>query len=245
MKNFNYYGRLLVKKAALQKGWSVLDAGCGSGATLFPAAISVGDKGSVTGIDISEKVIEETRSKAESKNYGNISLLVMNGENLCFDLKFDAIICGFAISSFSNIEKSFNELIKHLKKGSVIALSNWHEGGHKGWEWLPVLLRAHLPASGNGNVPIKDTVEGMRTFLSDMKMKNIVVTAEEKLFYFRDQNEWWKYAVSSGIGDLLEKMDAETLNNFKKESFKKLNEMKTLRGIPFPTKAVLAVSEKP
>ena len=57
---FSHFGRRLVELAQIPGGAKVLDVATGRGALLFPAAESVGPHGHVTGIDISESMVQET-----------------------------------------------------------------------------------------------------------------------------------------------------------------------------------------
>jgi O-methyltransferase/aklanonic acid methyltransferase len=49
---WDYYGLRLVEHAAIHPGDRVLDVGCGTGSSLFPAAEKTGSSGYVIGIDI-------------------------------------------------------------------------------------------------------------------------------------------------------------------------------------------------
>ena len=49
---WDYFGVRLVEHAAIPPGAHVLDVGCGTGASLFPAARKTGPRGHVIGIDI-------------------------------------------------------------------------------------------------------------------------------------------------------------------------------------------------
>ena len=49
-----YFGSRFVELAAVSPGSSVLDVGCGTGSSMFPAAEHVGHGGRVVGIDICE-----------------------------------------------------------------------------------------------------------------------------------------------------------------------------------------------
>ena len=49
---WDYFGDRLVAHAAIPPGASILDIGCGTGSSLFPAARQTGSRGYVTGIDI-------------------------------------------------------------------------------------------------------------------------------------------------------------------------------------------------
>ena len=49
---WDYFGIRLVEHANIHPGESILDVGCGSGSSLFPAAQKTGPHGCVYGIDI-------------------------------------------------------------------------------------------------------------------------------------------------------------------------------------------------
>jgi ubiquinone/menaquinone biosynthesis C-methylase UbiE len=57
------YGRRTVDRLCLAPGSSLLDVGCGSGASAIPAAINVGPEGRVIGIDLAERLLAITRLK--------------------------------------------------------------------------------------------------------------------------------------------------------------------------------------
>src|SRR5947207_7878367 len=66
------YGRRTVERLSLAPGSSVLDVGCGSGASAIPAAITVGPQGRVTGIDLAERLLAIARSKSVAQNLPNV-----------------------------------------------------------------------------------------------------------------------------------------------------------------------------
>lgn len=49
---WDYFGLKLVEKAVILPGARILDVGCGTGSSLFPAAEKTGPGGFVDGIDI-------------------------------------------------------------------------------------------------------------------------------------------------------------------------------------------------
>ena len=49
---WDYFGMRLVEEAAIPPGAQVLDVGCGTGSSLFPAAKRAAARGQVVGIDI-------------------------------------------------------------------------------------------------------------------------------------------------------------------------------------------------
>ncbi|MFZ0533122.1 MAG: hypothetical protein WAM09_08065 [Anaerolineales bacterium] len=49
---WDYFGARLVERAAICPGAVLLDVGCGTGPSLFPAALKAGARGYAIGIDI-------------------------------------------------------------------------------------------------------------------------------------------------------------------------------------------------
>src|SRR5262245_20082339 len=61
------FGDLLVEAVLARGPDSVLDVGCGAGATTLEAARRLGAKGHCVGVDISEPLISVARKRAESE----------------------------------------------------------------------------------------------------------------------------------------------------------------------------------
>ena len=65
-------GKRTVSNLNLQVGAKVLDVGCGTGASVLPAAQTVGKAGAVVGIDLSSRLLERARAKALTAGLDNI-----------------------------------------------------------------------------------------------------------------------------------------------------------------------------
>src|SRR6201987_4072910 len=65
-------GKRTIDRLALSAGAEILDVGCGTGASALPAAETVGAKGSVIGIDLSERLLDRARSKAKARGITNV-----------------------------------------------------------------------------------------------------------------------------------------------------------------------------
>ena len=75
----------------------------------------------VTGIDISEGMLDVGRKKVERKKLtGRIELLKADSENMQFDDNtFDAVTVGFGVRNFENLEKGLSEILRVLKPGGI------------------------------------------------------------------------------------------------------------------------------
>jgi ubiquinone/menaquinone biosynthesis C-methylase UbiE len=70
--------RHLVGQLAPRSGERALDLGCGRGAVLFELVAAVGERGSVTGIDLAPKMIAATAADARARGVTNVDLRVMD-----------------------------------------------------------------------------------------------------------------------------------------------------------------------
>ncbi|MFN8341502.1 MAG: bifunctional demethylmenaquinone methyltransferase/2-methoxy-6-polyprenyl-1,4-benzoquinol methylase UbiE [Cyclobacteriaceae bacterium] len=79
----------------------------------------------ITGVDISEGMMEHGRQKLSARGLDKtISLLYGDSENLPFDQnKFDAVIVAFGVRNFENLEKGLSEIRRVLKpEGHLVVL---------------------------------------------------------------------------------------------------------------------------
>jgi demethylmenaquinone methyltransferase/2-methoxy-6-polyprenyl-1,4-benzoquinol methylase len=111
--------RKTIKKLKSYHPQSVLDIATGTG----DFAIEATKLGSVniTGIDISEGMLEVGRVKIKEKHLeSKIYFKREDSENLSFpNDSFDAAIVGFGVRNFENLEKGLSEIFRVIKPGAV------------------------------------------------------------------------------------------------------------------------------
>lgn len=79
---------------------------------------------SITGIDISEGMLEKGRKKIMEKGLaGTIELIKGDSENLPFEEnKFDAVTVAFGVRNFENLEKGLKEIYRVIKPGGHVVI---------------------------------------------------------------------------------------------------------------------------
>ena len=109
--------RKAVKLLAPGKPKLILDVATGTGDFAVETLKLNPDK--VIGIDISEGMLEVGRKKMKDRGYDSrIELLSGDSENLPFEEnKFDAVVVGFGVRNFENLEKGLAEMYRVLKPG--------------------------------------------------------------------------------------------------------------------------------
>jgi demethylmenaquinone methyltransferase/2-methoxy-6-polyprenyl-1,4-benzoquinol methylase len=98
---------------------NILDIATGTGD--FAIAASGLESTNITGIDISEGMLQVGRRKLEKKNLSDrIKLVKADSENLPFENNtFDAAIVGFGVRNFETLEKGLAEIFRVLKPGGA------------------------------------------------------------------------------------------------------------------------------
>ncbi len=133
----------------LKPGISLLDCGCGQGTITVGLAKAV-EPGHVTGIDVSETVIQRARDKATEMKIENVSFDVGNICQLDFsDNSFDAVFSHNVLEHIPEPSEALQEIHRVLKPGGVVGIRDCDWGGYifepddeKLFEWSVKVLEA-------------------------------------------------------------------------------------------------------
>lgn len=101
----------------------ILDVATGTADVAIMASRLLNPK-SVTGIDISEGMLEIGRQKVEKEGLQNtIELLKGDSETISFnDNSFDAVTVAFGVRNFQHLEKGLSEILRVLKPGGRLVI---------------------------------------------------------------------------------------------------------------------------
>jgi SAM-dependent methyltransferase len=103
---------------------NALDIGCGTGSTSIKMAETLAQGARVTGIDISEPMLERAREKAADLE--NVSFVTADAQAFQFEPgKFDAAISRFGVMFFEDPPKAFANLRSAMKPGSQFTFVCW------------------------------------------------------------------------------------------------------------------------
>lgn len=121
-------GGLLLEAAfaqELKSAVSVLDVGCGPGATTLAAARRLGAKGRCVGLDISEPMIAAARSRAEREG-SPATFICADAQTYAFaPASFDMIISRFGVMFFDDPVQAFTNLRHATSDGGAMRLITW------------------------------------------------------------------------------------------------------------------------
>src|SRR5437870_5704250 len=109
----------------LEPGERVLDLGSGAGTDSLIAAQMVGERGRVTGIDMTPAMLDKARSAADEMNATNVEFVESEAERLPFaDESFDVVISNGVIDLIPDKDAVFAELHRVLVPGGRIQIAD-------------------------------------------------------------------------------------------------------------------------
>lgn len=114
---------VVLEMAGDVNGLDVLDAACGTGRYTIPLA-QAGAR--VTGIDLSEEMLDVARRKAAG---GGLSLDLRVGDVRALpfaDASFDLAICALALCHLPDLSPAARELARVLRPGGRVVISDFH-----------------------------------------------------------------------------------------------------------------------
>jgi ubiquinone/menaquinone biosynthesis C-methylase UbiE len=207
------YGRRTVERMNLASGATVLDVGCGTGASAIPAAEHVGPDGNVIGADLAEKLLELGRAKAASQGLQNIEFRTGDMANLGFpDGHFDAVISVFSIFFVPDMEKQVRELWRMVRPGGQLAIITW------GPNWAEPMYGKFMEAVQSLRPDLHNpfrpwdrltTVGAVRQLLLGGDVAEADITAENGYQTLRSPDDWWAIVLGSGLRWTVEQLGPE------------------------------------
>ncbi len=132
----------------IQPGHTVLDAGCGSGATTIEIARRIGAEGRVLGIDISTPMLDIGRVRLEALKIDGVTFDNKDVATYLFEEgTFDRVFSRFGVMFFVDPIAAFTNIYGGMKSGGRLAFVCWQALNKNPWMEIPFKIALeYLPA---------------------------------------------------------------------------------------------------
>ncbi len=222
----------LIESLHLKGDENLLDVATGTGHVAVAAAQQLG-KGTVTGIDLSSKMMQRAASKAQEMNLSNIVFKCCDIEDMGFeDNTFDVACCAFGLFFLQDMENGLNSISKVLKPGGKVSLTSFTPTL---MQPLRGILLGRLQRYGIEPPPLSwmrlDTPAKMNNLMSRTYFGNIRIESKQLGYYLKDGDDWWNVIWNSGYRGLLSRLSEKELAQFKKDHVQEVNHMADEKGI--------------
>ena len=240
-------GARTVERLALPTGATVLDVGCGTGASAVPAATAVGPTGRVIGVDLADRLLTRAREKSRQQGLSNIEFRQGDMEDLGYpDGNFDAVVSVFSIFFVPDMSKQVAELWRMVKPGGQLAITTWgpqafEPGATAFWGAVKDHAPQDLHFGGFNPWDRVTTVEAVQDLLLGAGVVNPKVEAEASRRPLRTVDDWWTIVIGSGFIWTVDQMGIETAERVRRDN---LSRLRAQRAFSIETNAIYAVARK-
>ncbi|HEX2046146.1 MAG TPA: methyltransferase domain-containing protein [Acidimicrobiales bacterium] len=241
---FTEFGKRLVDFAGLRSGESVLDVGCGRGATLFPGAERVGPEGRVLGVDLAEEMVRLLRADIDRRGLEHAEARQMDAQALDVGPgSFDVVLASFVLHLLPDPGRGAASMAEALRPGGR-CVASVPTGGGPEWDFMGRIFVAYAARAGlpprmpfrpDFDLPATLTGAGLRVTRS---------TREVITFHFADEQAWWDWGWTHGVRGVFEMLTPGDLESMRRELFAELAALRTPAGIPMAQTAVFVVAER-
>jgi SAM-dependent methyltransferase len=207
-----HYHRRLLRTAAITASERVLDIGCGTGQTSRDAARAA-TNGSVLGVDLSARMVDDARQRAAEDGLTNVVFLQADAQIHPFDTEaFDAAISRTGAMFFGDPVVAFSNIGRALVPGGRLVLVAWQPLAAN--EWIREIAgalaagrdRAAPPPNTPGPFSLADP-ERVRVVLSSAGYTDIELDAVEAGMWFGTDPADAERFIVGLVGWMLEGLD--------------------------------------
>jgi len=168
-----------VERAQLQAGERVLDLATGTGVGALAAAAMIGDTGSVTGIDVSEKMVALAAARGQASGARNAHFERADMEATgAADGGYHAVVCAFGLMFAANYTAAFTEIARVTAPRGRVSVCVWGRRSACGFADVFPIVDAQIEGDA---CPLFFSLGAPGVLTSGLQRAGLEVTAEERM----------------------------------------------------------------
>lgn len=223
----------------------LLDVATGTGSNALVLARHL-PSGRVTGIDFSEGMLKQARTKANLASIQNVEFVEMDMQRLSFsDDQFDVATCAFGIFFVEDMESQLRQISDKVKTGGKLAVTSFYDNAFLS---LAELFFGRLALYGIERPPLSwkrvATKEKMTALFESAGFSDITVQRKNIGYYLRSADEWWDLVWYAGFRGLVNQLSPPQLEKFKAEHLAEIQNLATDEGIWLDVEVLYGIGVK-
>jgi ubiquinone/menaquinone biosynthesis C-methylase UbiE len=236
----------LVVAACIEKGHSVLDLACGTGAVSAQVAARLGQSGTLVGIDFARGALAIARREVPAGHFAE-----MDAESIGLAAKFDRAVCQYALMFFPDPAKVLEQVAGLLKDGGRLAVAV--HGTAKGVPYFSTIMEpvlGHIPDIRPDGTPtvhrFGEPSELERVLSSagftDVAVKKFVFSYDAGTF-----DDYWSDYMSTTAASIRSKIEAkgeQVVKAIREEAEQRARPYIRGGAVDFPWDVLVAVAKK-
>ena len=250
----NPLGQRAIEKLTLSSSETILDIGCGCGATTLEIAKDI-PKGKITGVDISEPMLDRAREDALKMSLSNTDFVVKDVQTDEIDNNhFDIAFSRFGVMFFEDPHEAFKNINKALKKGGQLSFVCWQQASLNPWQSLSIeVIRGFLdlpapPPKGPGPFAFEDK-SYVQDILESSNFQEIEIMGnEEQIIMFSGKSLKEACEDYLTINPIVTEMLKNSANELKEEILEalmtKFSDFHKEEGLVFPSATWIVTAKK-
>ena len=236
----------LAERMELVGNEHILDVACGTGTVSLACAERLG-KGQVTGIDLSEGMLDKAREKKAARRLDNLSFRCTDMESMNFGAEiFDGACCGFGVFFLPDMEAAFRTITHFVRPGGVIGISSFTGGV---MEPLATHFIERIQAYGVKIPPLSwkrlDDAAKHQALYAAAGINRVQMQTVQAGYHLTGFDEWRDILWFSGFRGLLNQLSVSELEAFMRDHRAEIECFATDQGIWLNVEVLISVGRKP
>lgn len=208
----------MVKALEYKDNLNILDLSCGTGNIAILLAKKF-QTSKIIGVDLSASMIEVAQNKAKEEKLTNISFEKADVDKLRFEENsFDIITCGFGLFFYPSMTTSLKNFMKLLKEDSTFVFSSFTKDAFTPYSdiFISTLEKDYGLEYPKGGANFLETSEQIKELISSAGNYKYE-TVQNDILKRITANQWWDTLNSAGYKGMINQLNEEQLEKFKKE----------------------------
>jgi ubiquinone/menaquinone biosynthesis C-methylase UbiE len=201
---------VLVDRADLAAGDSVLDLGCGRGAALFAAADAVGPDGHALGVDLAPGMVERTARDAAGRGLAHVEVRLGDADHPpARDGGWDAVVASFVLFFLPDPVVTAARVRDVLRPGGRFVLSTFDVADRR-WKVVEDAVSPFWPPTAEPSHPATtshfSSTGAVEELLAEAGFVDVGTGLVEHVNVYRDVQQWLDWTWSAGARVIWERV---------------------------------------